>query len=311
MEYNAYQALRERCAFIDLTGRGKIRVTGEDRVRLLHAMSTNHVQQLVPGTGCYAFFLNPQGRILADVNIYAMPDHLLLDTEAGSVATIMEHLDRFIIADDVALQDVTAELATITVEGPAAEHVLLELGALPAHVPYSLVEWNAHSLIAHWSYTGGPGYAIYVPVAEKQALMDRLSAALVPHADLETADVVRLENHHPRYGVDFSDAQIPHETQQMHAIHFSKGCYIGQEIVERVRSRGQVNRQLTAIEIDAQEPPATKTQVQSGGRDLGEISSAAYSPALGKVVAFAVLRADARKPGIELTVAGADANLPD
>src|SRR3954453_19633501 len=107
MDSRAYQALREESAWIDLTGRGKIRVTGDDRVRLLHAMCTNHVEDLLPGTGCYAFFLSPQGRILADVNIFCMPDYFLLDTEADTKQRVAEHLDKYIIADDVTLHDFT------------------------------------------------------------------------------------------------------------------------------------------------------------------------------------------------------------
>src|SRR5947199_9413916 len=115
-----YQALRETAGYIDLSARGTIFAAGEDRVRLLHAMTTNHVQQLQPGQGCYAFFLNAQGRILGDVNILCFDDHLLLDTEPETRQKLYEHLDRYIIADDVTLADVTAELATTAVAGPLA-----------------------------------------------------------------------------------------------------------------------------------------------------------------------------------------------
>jgi aminomethyltransferase len=304
MDSNLYQALRERAAWIDLTGRGKIRVTGEDRVRFLHAMSTNHIQQLQPGTGCYAFFLNAQGKILADVNIFCMPDYLLLDTEPEMKDRVMEHLDKFIIADDVTLHDFTDATATVTVEGPETARVLNDLGGMPAQTPFSLVEWN-RSQIAQWSYTGGPGYAVYVPAEEKQEFIEQLTLAGVPRADMDTADAVRIENQRPRCGVDFTEAQIPQESQQASAIHFSKGCYIGQEIVERVRSRGHVNRRLATIEIDGKELPARGTLVQFDGKDVGEITSSAWSPSRNKVVAFARLRGEALEPGSSLLVNGA------
>lgn len=301
MDFNAYQALRERAAWIDLSGRGKIRATGDDRVRLLHAMCTNHIEHLQPGTGCYVFFLNAQGRILGDGNIFAMPDHLLIDTEPEAKQRIFEHLDKFIIADDVVLHDFTAATATISVEGPAAERILNGLGAVPAHTPCSLVEWG-HWQVARWSYTGGPGYAVYVPTEDKEKLIERLTDAGVHQADMEAAEAVRIENGRPRYGVDFSEANIPQETQQMQAIHFSKGCYLGQEIVERVRSRGHVNRQLTPVVVESQTPPPSGTKISDGQKEVGEILSSAFSACRQKAVAFALIRAEALQPSVQLTI---------
>ena len=126
---DGYTALRERAAWLDLSGRGKIRATGEDRARLLHAMTTNQVETLQPGEGCYAFFLSAQGRILADANLLCFEDHFLLDTEPETRTKVYEHLDRYIIADDVTLEDQTDRIATIAIEGPKAGAVLAELGA--------------------------------------------------------------------------------------------------------------------------------------------------------------------------------------
>jgi len=124
-----YLALRQHAAWIDVSARTRIRVTGEDRARLLHAMSTNQIQALKPGEGCYAFFLNAQGRILADVNVLCFEDHLLLDSEPETGAKIYEHLDRYIIADDAAIENVTEQTAAIAVEGPESEAALRRLGA--------------------------------------------------------------------------------------------------------------------------------------------------------------------------------------
>src|SRR5882724_10680971 len=112
-----YSVLREHAAWLDLSGRGKIKVTGEDRARLLHAMTTNHIDRLKPGEGCYAFFLNAQGRILGDVNLLCFDDHFLLDTEPETRTKLFEHLDRYIIADDVTVEDRTDRMATIALEG--------------------------------------------------------------------------------------------------------------------------------------------------------------------------------------------------
>src|SRR3989442_1196552 len=113
-----YQALRESVGYLDLSSRGKLFATGEDRVRLLHAMTTNHIQRLEPGQGCYAFFLNAQGRILADANLFVLPDRILIDVEPELHESIYQHLDKFIIADDVTLEDATDELTALGVEGP-------------------------------------------------------------------------------------------------------------------------------------------------------------------------------------------------
>lgn len=308
MDKQAYDALRQRAAYIDLTGRGKIRAVGDDRARLLHAMCTNHVQQLQPGTGCYAFFLTAQGRIVADANIFCMPDYFLLDTEEKSKQPVLEHLEKFIIADDVIFRDFTATTVTINVEGPAAEQVLCDMGALPTRIPYSIVEWG-HKQIAHATYTGAPGYSIFVPDDEKDQLLSDLEAAGVPRAGEETADVVRIENGRARFGVDFFQSNIPQETERMDAVHFSKGCYLGQEIVERVRSRGHVNRVLVSLRVEAQEALPAGAKVQSDAKDVGEISSSAFSPALGKVAALAIVRAEAAEASSRLSVNGASATV--
>jgi folate-binding protein YgfZ len=292
MNREAYDALKEGAACIDLAGRGKIRATGDDRARLLHSMTTNSIQTLVPGEGCYAFFLTAQGRIISDANIFAMPDYFLIDTEPQAARTLFDHLEKYIIADDVTLHDFTKDYSTLSVEGPNAESVLKTFHVPAAHLPGAIAEWH-HSEIAHVSYTGQPGYFIFVPCEHVDEIKAKLKAAGVMEADLGTADVVRIENGKPRYGVDITDSSLPQETQLMHAVHPSKGCYLGQEIVERVRSRGHVNRLLVRLEIEVLEPPAPGTKIQVDGKEVGTITSAAFSPALQETVALGILRNEA------------------
>lgn len=297
-----YDALRDGAAWIDLAGRGKIRATGEDRARLLHAMTTNHVQQLQPGQGLYAFFLTPQGRILADVNLFRLEDALLLDLEPEVGAKIYEHLDKFIIADDVTLENATAGLPTVGVEGPRTAEVLEKLGAPVPAEDFSFVSWG-NRMVARVNQTGQPGCAVFVPVDEHAALVRDLEQAGVPQASAEAVKTVRLENGRPRYGNDFSEKSLPQETGLMHALHFQKGCYIGQEIVERVRSRALLHRGLGHVRIASSQPPAPGTEIHAGDQKVGEITSAAFSPALQSVVALAFMRLDFKKPGVEgLTV---------
>src|SRR5580700_65935 len=131
-----YDALRTAAAWMDLSARGRIYATGGDRARLLHSMTTNHVQQLTPGTGCYAFFLNAQGHIQADVNLLCLEDRFLLDTEPETRERVFAHLDKYIIADDVTLEDVTEQTACLAVEGPHAVTVIAAMGALPPEADY-------------------------------------------------------------------------------------------------------------------------------------------------------------------------------
>jgi folate-binding protein YgfZ len=303
-----YAALREHAAWLDLSGRGKIRASGEDRARLLHAMTTNQVETLQPGEGCYAFFLSAQGRILADANLLCFEDHFLLDTEPETRTKVYEHLDRYIIADDVALEDQTDQSATIAIEGPEAGAVLAKIGAPQPAGPYSSLSW-ALGTVARLDTTGRGGFFLMVPAAEKQAVISRLAEAGIPEATAEDARIVRIENGRPRYGEEITERYLVQETGQLQAVNFNKGCYLGQEIVERVRSRAQIHRVLRPVEIDATEPPTAGTKLKSGDADAAEIASAVYSPALGKTAALAYVRTQFAEPGTNITLDGIPARV--
>lgn len=302
---DAYRALRETAAAIDLSGRGKIRATGADRVRLLHAMTTNHVEQLAPGRGCYAFFLDAQGHVLADVNLLAQPDALLLDTEPETREKVQTHLDHYIIADDVTLADVTAANATVAVEGPQADERLRSLGAPLPSEPLGGAAWGSRTLVRA-SATGADGCWVFLPPAEKESFFAELSLPLAGSSDVRT---VRLENAHPRYGEDITEASLPQETQLQQALHFSKGCYLGQEIVERIRSRGHLNRLLVHLHVEGDAPPEPGTQLTVEDREVGHLTSAAYSPTLGRVVALGYVRAAHAVEGKRLIAGDCEAEV--
>jgi aminomethyltransferase len=293
--------LRESAAWFDLSARGKIRVTGEDRARLLHAMTTQDVQALAPGQGCYAFFLNAQGRILGDANIFCREDSFLLDTEPETRQKLYDHIDRYIIADDVTLEDITGEMATIAIEGPHSAAVLERLGAPVPDADYATRAWSG-SIVARVSYTGAGGYSIFMLPTKKLELIATLD---IPEATPEDLRMARIEHGKPRYGEEISERYLVQETAQLNAVSFSKGCYLGQEIVERVRSRAQIHRVLRRLVIDAAEPPPAGTKLKSGDADFGEIASAVFSPALGKVAALAYVRTQFAEPGTEMRLGDA------
>jgi folate-binding protein YgfZ len=298
---SGYTAFREGAAILDLSARGKLRAEGEDRARLLHAMTTNHVQQLQPGQGCYAFFLNAQGRILGDVNLLCFEDHFLLDTEPETRQKLFEHLDRYIIADDVTITDVTDRMATVSIEGPQAAAVLAKIGAPVPAEPYASAAWGDRT-VARLTSTGAEGFFIFTPIESKTELIAALERAGAVSAGPEDARVVRIEHGHPRYGEEITERYLVQETGQLQAVHFSKGCYLGQEIVERVRSRAQIHRVLKRLELDTNDPPPAGTKLKSGEADAAEIVSAAFSPALQKTVAMAYVRVPHAEPGTELVL---------
>ena len=298
-----YVSLREEAAWLDLSARGRIAARGEDRARLLHAMSTNLVEGLQPGQGCYAFFLNAQGRILGDANLLCAADHILIDTEPETAASLAAHIDKHIIADDVTLEDMRERTCAIGVEGPRAAGVLAALGAPSPPAALSHQCWGSR-LVAALSSSGQPGYRIVAPAGEKNALIAELESARATAASPEAVHIVRLENGKSRYGEDITDANLAQETQLASALHFNKGCYLGQEIVERVRARGHVNRLLVRLSLEGSAPPAPGAVLRSGETEVGAITSAAFSPALGHVVALGYVRADCAATGTDLAVDG-------
>jgi tRNA-modifying protein YgfZ len=267
-----YEALRSAAAVLDLTRRGEIRVTGEDRARLLHAISSNHIERLTPGEGCYAFFLNAQGKILADANILCFADYLLVDTEQETREKLLKHIDKYIIAEDVTLENLPLDV--LGVEGPQAAEALASIGAPVPPAEFAHARWE-DATVARISETGAPGFRIFLPQGGRQDVMARLR---LPLAMEEDRRIVRLEHGKPRYSEDITEATLPQESLQMHAVSFNKGCYLGQEIVERIRAQGQVRRQLQKLEYEPGHPPDA------------QITGEALSPALGWMVALGYVR---------------------
>lgn len=302
-----YESLTTGAAFIDLSRRGRIRVTGEDRARLLHAMTTNHVQQMKPGDGIYVFFLNAQGRILADAVVLCFEDHFLLDTAPETRLPVYEHLDQYIIADDVTLEDVTEQTFSFGLEGPKAIDVAARCAMQAPHHRFSHVESN-ELVTANIAATGTHGIRIYGAIARKDEVIASMEAAGAIAASEADAEIARVENFVPRYGCDITEHTLPQETQQMHALHFQKGCYLGQEIVERIRSRGHVNRLLMGFRIDdAGQAPAPGAKLLLEGQAAGEVTSSAVTP--DAVFGLAYIRTQWAKSGAMAEIDGHAAAL--
>jgi folate-binding protein YgfZ len=271
MMTDAYRALREGAAWLDLSARGRIVARGRDRARFLHNLTTANVKAMLPGASCYAFSLTPQGRIVGDLDLLCRADDFLIDTEPELREKLRVHISKYKVADQVELEDVTDSTAAIGVEGPSAPP------------PPDGAE------TAPFTITGQPGYRIYCKPEEKSRLIAVLEAAGVVAAAPEDARLVRIENGKPRYGEDILETTLPQESNQMHGVAFNKGCYLGQEIVERIRARGHVNKQLQKLELEGDSLPAPGTKLTIDGKEA-DVTSAVYSPALQKVIALAYVR---------------------
>jgi aminomethyltransferase len=280
-----YLALREGAAVLDFSARGKLAFTGEDRVRWLHGMVSNDVKGLAPGQGCYCFVLDAQGHIRADANVYAESERLILDCAPEFTAQLATLLDHFIIMDQVEMSVITAEMGTLAVEGPKSAEVLVHVdttGLIRYRVPRGTWLWGPPARLAE--------VRVYLE-----------AAGAIPAG--ETAyEAMRIEAGILRAGVDTDDSTIANETDCIRALHFNKGCYIGQEIVERVRSRGQVKRIFKGFTAEAE--IAAGSHIEANGVDVGRITSAAFSPGLNCWVALGYVRREHSEPGGEVTIGG-------
>jgi folate-binding protein YgfZ len=285
---NGYRALRHGAAWADLSARGRIEVRGRDRARLLHAITSNEVKKMTPGSGCYAFLLSPQGRIQADLNLFCFEDHFLIDTEPELREKVLQHIKRYIIADQVELADVTSQTAGIALEGPAVPGILAQLGAPFPATAFVHQSWDGLT-VAAVTLTGQPGIRLYCPAVQEPSLVRQFEEAGAVPATPEDLRALRIENGLPRYGEEIRDTSLPQETGQMHAVSFNKGCYLGQEIVERIRAQGRVNKKLTRVELEGTETPEPGTKTTLEGAEA-EVMSAIVSPESGKVIALAYVR---------------------
>ena len=278
---HALHAALHQAAFTLLPDHAFLRITGADATRWLNGMVTNSAGELRPGQGNYNFLLNAQGRIQGDGVLYREPGlgdeaAFLLATDAFQLAPLQAHLDRFIIMDDVELTPALEGESSLLLLGPDAPRRLATLD-LPAPDPLCLVHADTpHGPVAVLTPATAPlpRFELRAATATLTALQDQLTQASVPELSAALLEQLRLLAAIPRYGTDIRDRELPQETAQAGALHFNKGCYLGQEIVERIRSRGQVNRLFTPLRLEGT-LPRVPTPLESNGKPVGEITSAA------------------------------------
>jgi folate-binding protein YgfZ len=276
-----FQALTQGSGVYDLASGRRVLLTGTDRVRWLNGMVTNNIRDLAVGRGVYAFLLNPQGRILGDLCAYNCGGSLAVDTSQLQLAKILETLDRYIIMDDVEVVDVSGQSAVIGIAGPKSELTLRAAGfEIPALQPlqFATIKWNGNDVaVVRGDNPSVVSYELRVAAQDADTVKNSLVKAGAAPIGIVAQEWLRIASGIPLYGKDIREKDLPQETCQERALNFNKGCYIGQEIVERIRSRGAVHRQFTGFLIEGP-LPESGTELQFEGKKAGEITSVASLP---------------------------------
>jgi folate-binding protein YgfZ len=310
-----HAALRAESGVIDLSFRSRICLVGNDRARFLHGQVTNDVKKLSVGEGCYAAITTNKGKMESDLNIFNLPDELLLDFEPGLTVKISQRLEKFIVADDVQIVDAAAHYGLLSVQGPKAETVIRSLDLFPEipAKPLGSVKISDLTLgeiyLANNSRLGTNGFDLFVPNNSFGAVADKLIAAAkqtggraIGWTAFETA---RIENGIPRFGADMDGTNIPLECGiEGRAVSYNKGCYIGQEVINRIHSVGHVTRELRGLRLadDLKMLPERGGRLFINGKENGFVTSAVQSPTLNANIALGYVRREANQIGNELTL---------
>ena len=303
-------ALRLGAAWRDLSSRGRLAAAGEDRARLLHAITSNDIEGLAPGRGTYAFFLNAQGRIESDSRVFVDRDHLLIDCEPEASSSLRAHVERYIIMDDVELVDVSASTGLLAVAGPQSREAVSALCNPPPTDALAFRE-SGGARIVRVPVGVVDGYWILAPSAGMEAIIAELEGrGTVPASDKDFEEL-RVFMGIPRFGRDFWTSNIPQETQQLNAVSFTKGCYTGQEIVERVRSRGRVRRLLVGVELESPLVPEDLAVYHNGKRVGALTSPVSGRLPHGRARGFAIVRREAAAAGTPVRVGGTGGRILD
>jgi folate-binding protein YgfZ len=318
-----HDTLRNAAGVIDLSFRSRICLTGGDRARFLNGQVTNNVKDLRAGEGCYAALVTAKGKLQSDLNIYSLANELLLDFEPGLAEAVAQRLEKYIIADDVQVVDVAAQYGLLSVQGPKAEEVARNAGLpleLPAK-PMGFTTANDPALgeiyLMNQPRLGTSGFDLFVPTAALGAVMDKLIAAAKQSGGRpcgwQALEMARIEAGIPRFGADMDETNLaPEAGIESRVISYSKGCYIGQEVIARIRTYGQVTKTLRGLRLadDLKVLPVKGDKLLLGGKEVGYITSALASPALKVNIALGYARKEANEIGTELVLRTAQGESP-
>ena len=318
-----YAALRNSAGVLDLSFRGRLSLGGADRNRFLHGQVTNNVTDLKPGEGCYAALTSAKAKMQSDLNIYCLRDELLLDFEPGFSAAVADRLERYVIFEDVTVIDVAPHYGLLTVQGPQAGNVIASAGLeleLPAErLKFTTTNSPALGELYCMNQPRGDsmGFDLFVPASHLRVAAEKLFAAAKSAAGRpcgwQALETVRIEAGIPRFGADMDETNLPPETGiESRAISYSKGCYIGQEVIARIRTYGQPAKTLRNLCLagDLLELPKKGDKLFYGEKEAGYITSAVTSPKFRSHIALGYVRREFNNSGTELTLHSAAGESP-
>jgi len=302
---NEWVALRRRCGMLDASLRSLSVARGEDRISFLQGMVTTDVASLQSGQGAYGAILTVQGRVVSDLRLFVLTEEIWLDFPSSHATRARQHLERHIVADDVELTAEESLIPLLVLEGPQAPRVALAIfgESVSDWRPFSHRVLNFDGVrvrVARVTHTGEPGYLIFGSPEIAPWLWERSVAAGAEPVGLEAWQAARLEAGIPWVGVDMDESTLISEVGLEEAITYGKGCYLGQEVVERVTSRGQVQRRRVGLVSLDPGVPQSGAVLESGEREVGVITSAAWSPALRAGIAMGYLRREVWEEGNEV-----------
>jgi folate-binding protein YgfZ len=312
-------ALLGGCGIYDVGFRGRISLAGGDRTRWLNGMVTNNIRDLALGRGVYAFLLNPQGRILGDMSAYNLGETIVVETDRSQVEKIVATFDHYIIMDDVEVTDISEKQTTLGLAGPKSRAILNAAGIeVPERQPLQMITPRCNCDCGCVSCTVVRGedehhesYEIWLAPQDVYKTWHTLLAAGATPVGSEALEMHRVAAGIPIYGIDIRERDLPQETEQMRALNFNKGCYVGQEIVERIRSRGNVHRKFTGFVVEGRVAVAVGAKIISGEKEVGEVTSVATLPAPSghRTIALGYIRREVGVPGREVTIGTAKATV--
>lgn len=288
---------RPNAGVLPLDGRILVRVTGDDRASFLHGMCTADVKGARPGAILPTLFLTEHAHVIADAFIWVRPDALILDIDADAWMRTRAHLEKLLVADDVEFED-AADLAIIDVEGP----VSLDATGAASLAPWSSIETGG-SFVGNLPRYGGPAASVITP---RDSLDSTIAAILAKlpgsrRIDASVLETIRIENGVARVGVDTTDKTIALEARLNRAISFNKGCYLGQETIERATARGGLKKRMFGLKFYTEGLPGADAVLTLAGKEVGRVTSAVRSPRFG-AIGLAILHHSAWTPGTELKV---------
>jgi tRNA-modifying protein YgfZ len=301
-----YTALTEGAGLVDFNHRTQVELRGADRDSFLHNLTTNEIRKLAVGSGCEAFLLDKNGKILAFVNVFAQPESLVLETVPDQGPFLVEHLDRYLIREKVELADRSTKWGEFYLAGPRAADVLAKLGA--SDLPQARLACNEPTIsgtrvmLRRVDFTEPGGFLIAFPRDAADAISHAFIHAGATPSDAAAFDTARIEAGTPLFGRDITHDNLPQEVHRdALAISFVKGCYLGQETVARIDALGHVNRTLVGLRFEGTEVPPPNTAISDSTREVGRVTSAAFSPRTNAPLALGYIRRGGNTLGTRLT----------